>query len=86
MSLLNKQNIKALALDIATTYHPDKTRISGDFLRQLEDLVGCVVVQQVCSQAVKGKTLNETDWADAAIRQAKLKFTKLEYDRYLRDS
>ena len=86
MSLLNKQNVKALALDIAKTYHPDKTRISGDFIKQLEDLLGCIVVQQVCSQALKGKTLNETDWGDAAIRQAKLKFTKLEYERYLRDS
>lgn len=86
MSLLNKQNVKKLALEIAETYHPDKTRISGDFMKQLENLVGCIVVQQVCSQALKGKTLGETDWADAAIRQAKLKFTKLEYDRYLRDS
>lgn len=86
MSLLNKQNVKALALDIATTYHPDKTRISAEFIAQLEDLVACVVVQQVTSQAWGGKTLIKTDWGDASIRKAKLAFTKLEYERYLRDS
>jgi len=86
MSLLNKQNVKALALEIAKTYHPDKTRISGEFIAQLENLVGCIVVQQVCDQVVTGKTLNSTDWGDAAIRQAKLKFTKLAFDCYLRDS
>ena len=86
MSLLNKQNVKALALDLAETYHPDKTRISGDFIAQLEDLVGCIVVHQVCSQALKGKTLNSTDWGDAAIRQAQMKFTTIETSRYLRNA
>ena len=86
MSLLNKQNTKALALELAETYHPDKTRISGDFIAQLEDLVTCIVIQQVCSQALKGKTLNATDWGDAAIRQAQMKFTTIETSRYLRNA
>ena len=86
MSLLNKKNVKELALDLAETYHPDKTRISGDFIAQLEDLVGCIVVQQVCSQAYNGKTLKDTDWGDAAIRQAQMKFTRLETQRYLRNA
>ena len=86
MSLLNKKNVKELALEIAETYHPDKTRISGDFIAQLEDLVGCIVVQQVCSQAYNGKTLKDTDWGDAAIRQAQMKFTTIETSRYLRNA
>ena len=86
MSLLNKKNVKELALDLAETYHPDKTRISGDFIAQLEDLVGCIVVQQVCSQAYNGKTLKDTDWGDAAIRQAQMKFTTIETSRYLRNA
>lgn len=86
MSLINKQNIKALALEIAKTYDPEKTRIGAEFITQIEDLVGCVVVQQVIDQISSAKTLTSTEWGDQTIRKAKLTFTKLDFDRYLRDS
>lgn len=84
MSLLNKQNIKALALDVATTYDPEKTRVSMDFIKQLEDIVAAVVIQQVRGQDFTGATLKDTDWGDKVINNAKQVFTKLELSDYLR--
>lgn len=86
MSLLNKQNIKQLALEAAQQYDPEKTRISQDFINQLEDLVAIVTIQQVRSQDFTGMTLKDTEWGTAAIQQAKTKFTKSEPSDYLRYS
>ena len=86
MSLLNKQNIKQMALEAAKTYDPEKTRISKEFIEQLEDLVACVTIQQVLGQEYTGMTLKATDWGNDAIQQANRKFTKLNLEYYLRGS
>lgn len=86
MSLLNKQNIKGLALEVATHYDPEKTRISQDFIKQLEDIVTVIVIQQVNGQDYYGMTLKDTEWGSKVIAQAKQKFTKLELTDYLRVS
>lgn len=86
MSLLNIKNTKELALQIAETYQPDKTRISQDFLKQLENVVSCVVIEMVRSQPVAGKTLKDTDWGEKVVNNAKQVFTKLEPRDYLRGS
>ena len=86
MSLLNKQNIKQLALEAAKTENPDKTRISGDFISQLEDVVACVTIQMVRSQPIKGMTMKDTDWGHNVVQNGKRCFTKLEPSDYLRGS
>jgi len=86
MSLLNKKSVKELALQVAETYDPEKTRISADFIRQLENVVACVTIEMVRQQPYEGMTLKDTDWGEAVINQAKAKITKLRSSDYLHGS
>jgi hypothetical protein len=67
MSHLNKQNCKALALDLAKKHHPEKTRISSDFIDQLDTLVQHIIEAMVRDNDQPTKTLMRCDWADRII-------------------
>ena len=86
MSLLNKKNVKELALFAAEKYDPEKTRISADYIKQIENIVACVTVEMVRQQGYTGMTLKDTDWGASIINQAKSKITKLEPTDYLHGS
>lgn len=70
----------------ARTYDPEKTRISADYIKQLEDIVACVTIEMVRQQPYEGMTLKDTDWGEAVINQAKAKITKLKTTDYLHGS
>jgi hypothetical protein len=56
MSYLNKQNVKARALEVAQHYAPHKVRYSPRFTEQLEKLVDIVLIQMVKDQKEEPKT------------------------------
>lgn len=71
MSLLNKQNVKARAIEVAQHYAPHKVRYSPRFTQQLEKVVDATVVQMVRDQQLdKRQGLYDCEWAEKAIHQA----------------
>jgi hypothetical protein len=71
MSLLNKQNIKLRALEIANHYCPHKTRYSPRFTQDLEKVVDAVIVAMIKDQQhTNAQTLIECDWSAGVIKQA----------------
>ena len=72
MSLLNKQNVKALAKESAKKYHnKEKVQISADFLEQIEKLVEAVVVTNAIRQDDLAGTLRQTKWGRVRLALAK---------------
>ena len=71
MSYLNKQNVKARALEVAQYYAPHKVRYSPRFTNQLEKLVDLVLVQMVKDQKEDQRQgIYESDWATDRIEDA----------------
>jgi hypothetical protein len=71
MSLLNKQNIKARALEVAQHYAPHKVRFSPRFTQDLEKVVDAVVVSMVRGQKHDQRQgLYECEWSQSVIKQA----------------
>lgn len=71
MSLLNKQNIKARALEVATEYAPHKTRFSPRFAQDLEQIVDAVIITMIKDQQhTQAQTLVECEWSHEVIQQA----------------
>lgn len=71
MSLLNKKECKEVALKYAEEHQPHKTRVSADFIRQLDELVDHIVEAMVRDNDCDAKTLNSCDWATTAIKKGK---------------
>ena len=84
MSLLNQKHTKEFILEMAEVYSPEKTRVSKEFLTQVENVLSCVLVKMVANQYNQGMTLKESEWGNEVINTAKNSFTKLEPKDYLR--
>lgn len=71
--ITNKKALKKLAIEMANDYADNtKTRVSKDFLRQLEEVTYYVTMQMVRTQiSDKGMTLKSTDWGDKVIHRGK---------------
>ena len=71
MSYLNKQNVKARALEVAQHYAPHKVRYSPRFTEQLEKLVDIVLIQMVKDQKEDQRQgIFECNWATEKINEA----------------
>jgi len=68
--ITNRKALKKLALEMANDYDDNsKTRVSKDFLKQVEEVTYWVTMQMVRTQTSdKGMTLKSTDWGDKVIR------------------
>ena len=72
MSYLNKQNVKARALEVAQHYAPHKVRFSPRFTQDLEQVVDAVIIQMVKGQREDPRQgLFECEWSQFTIKQAK---------------
>ena len=72
MSLLNKQNIKARALEVAQHYAPHKVRFSPRFTQQLEQVVDATLIAMVRDQKSDTRQgIYECQWAEKVIHQGK---------------
>lgn len=72
MSLLNKQNIKARALEVAQHYAPHKVRFSPRFTQQLEQVVDATLIAMVRDQKSDTRQgIRECQWAEKVIHQGK---------------
>jgi hypothetical protein len=72
MSILNKQNIKARAIEVAQHYAPHKVRYSPRFTQQLEKVVDAALIQMVKDQQLdKRQGLYDCPWAQNQIDRAK---------------
>ena len=71
--ITNRKALKKLALEMANDYDNNtKTRVSKDFLQQLEEVAYFTTMQMVRSQiSDKGMTLKTTDWGDKVVRAGK---------------
>ena len=71
MSLINKQNCKALALEYAKEHCPHKTRISGEFIGELEKMVDlCVEAMVKDNTSGDSMTLVKTEWSERQLKKA----------------
>ena len=71
MSLINKQNVKALAKEIGQKVHDkDKLQVSADFFAQIEQLVEAVVISNAIKQDKLAGTLRKTSWGSSRLREA----------------
>lgn len=68
--ITNKKAIKKLALEIANEYDlgEEKTRVSKDFLEQVEKITYIVTRQLVRGNIGKAMTLTSTNWGDKLIK------------------
>ena len=72
MSLINKQNVKALAKEIGQKTHgKDKLQVSADFFVQIEKLVEAVVISNAIKQDNLAGTLRQTSWGKERLVLAK---------------
>ena len=71
MSYLNKQNVKARALEVAQHYAPHKVRYSPRFTADLEKVVDAVIIAMVKSQEDDERQgLYECEWSQSTIKRA----------------
>jgi hypothetical protein len=56
---INRSKVKSFALDFAHSQQRTKnhTRVSGEFLKRINDRVRGIIIAEVKDQATKGKTL-----------------------------
>jgi len=71
--ITNQKALKKLAIEMANDYDDNsKTRVSKDFLKQLEEVTYYVTMQMVRTQiSDKGMTLKSTDWGDRVVHRGK---------------
>jgi len=71
--ITNQKALKKLAIEMANDYDDNsKTRVSKDFLKQLEEVTYYVTMQMVRTQTSdKGMTLKSTDWGDRVVHRGK---------------
>jgi hypothetical protein len=71
--ITNKKAIKKLAIEMANDYENNtKTRVSKDFLKQVDEITYWVTMQMVRSQvADSGMTLKTCDWGDKVVHRGK---------------
>ena len=78
MSLLNKQNIKARALEVAQHYAPHKVRFSPRFTQQLEQVVDATVIAMVRDQKSDTRQgIYECQWGEKVIHSGKKVFHEI---------
>ena len=67
--ITNRKAIKKLALEIANEYDlgEEKTRVSKDFLEQVEKITYIVTRQLVRGNSGGAMTLTSTNWGDKLI-------------------
>tara|TARA_R100000278_G_scaffold96752_1_gene73974 strand:- start:34 stop:270 length:237 start_codon:yes stop_codon:yes gene_type:complete len=71
-SLINKQNVKALAKEVGQKVHgKDNLQISADFFVQIEQLVKAVVTSNAIKQDNLAGTLRQTVWGKERLVLAK---------------
>lgn len=70
--ITNRKALKNLALEIANEYDlgSEKTRVSKDFLDQIDQITYIVTRQLVRGNSGKALTLTSTNWGDKLIRDA----------------
>lgn len=67
--LINKKYTKEAALEFAKQHHPEKTRVSSDFINQVNKVMEHVIEAMVRDNDQSGMTLTKCDWADRQIRK-----------------
>jgi len=82
MSLLNKQNIKARALEVAQHYAPHKVRFSPRFTQQLEQVVDATLIAMVADQRSDTRQgIRECQWAEKVIHNGKKTFHEIYQEK-----
>ena len=71
--ITNQKAIKKLAIEMANDYENNtKTRVSKDFLKQVDEITYWVTMQMVRTQiSDKGMTLKTCDWGDRVVHRGR---------------